>query len=397
VLCREQGEPERAIRNLQLVDRRDSAWPEACRGMAELLTSRGQHDLAAQKIGEALDAVGGGSSSAPLHALHAELLERAGRPREAIAALEELRRLDPTREGLDQRIKALSGGAASDARTAVAAEAAAPAERRYEIQGEVGRGGMGVVMKARDLRLGRLVALKQMPEHLRHNQLVADLFLREARAAAALNHPNIVTVYDAGVENGAYFISMELLEGLTFDRILERRGQFTVADVARLGIQVCNGLHYAHERRIVHRDIKTANLFFTREKVVKIMDFGLAKTIEEVRRHSTVIGGTPYYMAPEQAAGEAVDARTDLYALGVTFFRMLTGGFPFREGDLAYQHRHVPAPDPREANASIPAAMAELVLEMLAKDRAARPGDAAAVGARLQAILRTPASPKQGA
>jgi serine/threonine protein kinase len=97
-----------------------------------------------------------------------------------------------------------------------------------------------------------------------------------------------------GMENGAYVISMELLEGLAFDKVLERRGQLSVADVARLGIQVCSGLHYAHERRIVHRDIKTANLFFTREKVVKIMDFGLAKTIEEVRRHSIVIGGTPY-------------------------------------------------------------------------------------------------------
>jgi len=196
------------------------------------------------------------------------------------------------------------------------------------------------------------------------------------------------------VEDGAYFISMELLEGMPLDKVLERRPRLTVADTARIGVQVCSGLHYAHERRIVHRDIKTANLFFTREKVVKIMDFGLAKTIEEVRRHSTVIGGTPYYMAPEQAEGLAVDARTDLYALGVTFFRMLTGSFPFREGDLAYQHRHVPAPDPRETNASLPAAMALLVLEMLAKDRAARPDDAAAVGARLQTILRPPASPK---
>jgi serine/threonine-protein kinase len=190
------------------------------------------------------------------------------------------------------------------------------------------------------------------------------------------------------MENGAYVISMELLEGLAFDKVLERRGQLSVADVARLGIQVCSGLHYAHERRIVHRDIKTANLFFTREKVVKIMDFGLAKTIEEVRRHSTVIGGTPYYMAPEQAAGETVDARTDLYALGVTLFRMLTGGFPFQEGDLAYLHRHVPAPDPRERNAALPAAMAELVLAMLAKNPDARPPDAAAVGTRLQTILR---------
>jgi tetratricopeptide (TPR) repeat protein len=392
-LARELGDPERAIQSLQFVDRRDTAWAEACRKMAEILAERGQPDLAAHKIAEAIDAIGGGAATVELQALHADLLERAGRPREAARALEELRRLDPTRAGVSERIAALSGAGAAPARAPAATPLAAglpgaASEPRYEILGEVGRGGMGVVWKARDRRLGRLVGLKRMPEHLRENRMVAELFLREARAAAALNHRNIVTVYDAGVEDGAYFISMELLQGWPLDKILERRGRLGVADAARIGVQVCEGLHYAHERRIVHRDIKTANLFFTREKVVKIMDFGLAKTIEEVRRASTVIGGTPYYMAPEQAAGLAVDARTDLYALGVTLFRMLTGTFPFREGDLAYQHRHVPAPDPRELDATLPAALAELVLELLAKDPAARPASAGAVGARLQAILR---------
>ena len=103
----------------------------------------------------------------------------------------------------------------------------------------------------------------------------------------------------------------------------------TAQVVASLGMQVCAGLHYAHANKIVHRDIKTANLFFTRERIVKIMDFGLAKMVEEVRRAATMIGGTPYYMAPEQARGENVDHRADLYALGVTFFDLLTNGFPF--------------------------------------------------------------------
>jgi len=396
-LARELGDPDRAIRNLQLVDRRDTNWSEACRRMAELLAARGNFLVAAQKLAEAIESVGSGSATADLHAMHAELLERAGRPADAIRALETLRRLDPMREGVTERIAALSSAgegteltrAAPAAPAGAGSEAAPPEERRYEILGEVGRGGMGVVFKARDLRLGRLVALKRMPEHLRHNRVVADLFLREARSAAGLNHPNIVTVYDAGVEEGGYFISMELLEGLPLDQILERRGQLSVADTARLGMQAAAGLQYAHERRIVHRDIKTGNLFFTREKVVKIMDFGLAKTIEEVRRNSTMIGGTPYYMAPEQAAGEPVDARTDLYALGVTLFRMLTGSFPFRDGDLAYHHRHTPPPDPREIAVALPADVSELVLELLAKAPDARPADAAAVGTRLQEILRT--------
>jgi serine/threonine-protein kinase len=137
----------------------------------------------------------------------------------------------------------------------------------------------------------------------------------------------------------------------------------------------------------VHRDIKTANLFFTRDRVVKIMDFGLAKTIEEVRRSSTMIGGTPYYMAPEQAAGEAVDHRTDLYAFGVTMFRLVTGSLPFVEGDLAYHHRHTPAPDARELDSSIPEAMALLLAKLLAKHPDERCQSAAEVAAALQTLL----------
>jgi serine/threonine protein kinase len=252
---------------------------------------------------------------------------------------------------------------------------------------------MGVVYKARDRRLNRIVALKRLSGNLRENKTAAQLFLREAQAAAALNHRNIVTLYDAGEENGVYHITMELLEGLPLSAIQEQRGAFSVRDTAGLGLQVCAGLHYAHSQRIVHRDIKPGNIFFTRERVVKIMDFGLAKTIEEVRKGSTVIGGTPYYMAPEQALGQAVDNRTDLYAFGVTLFRMLTNTFPFTEGDLAYHHRHTAPPDPREHVPQLPEAMARLVLDLLQKDPGARPATAADVAARLQAIGRAARAP----
>ena len=152
-------------------------------------------------------------------------------------------------------------------------------------------------------------------------------------------------------------------------------------------MQVVKGLHYAHEQRIVHRDIKTGNIFFTKSNTIKIMDFGLAKMLEEVRRASTVVGGTPYYMAPEQSLGEAVDPRADLYALGVTFFELLTGKVPFAEGDVAFHHRHTPAPDPRDRVAGIPDAFAELVLEMMAKEPDARPATAAVIRGRLQQII----------
>ena len=140
---------------------------------------------------------------------------------------------------------------------------------------------MGVVYQARDRRLGRSVALKRLPDNLRENPTAVQLFLREARAAAALNHPNIVTLFDADQdEDGNYYLTMEFLDGLPLDKILAKRGRLSARDaIAPCGIQIATGLQYAHEQRIVHRDIKTSNLFFTRDRVVKIMDFGLAKML----------------------------------------------------------------------------------------------------------------------
>ena len=168
---------------------------------------------------------------------------------------------------------------------------------RYELLDELGRGGMGIVYKARDTRLGRMVALKRLPENLQEHPTAVKLFLREARSAAALNHPNIVTLFDAGQSKGVYFLTMELLEGQPLDKILEAHGRLRPQDAARLGVQIATGLQYAHENRIVHRDIKTANLFFTRDKVLKIMDFGLgeddgggAPRRDRHRRHALLHG-----------------------------------------------------------------------------------------------------------
>src|SRR4030095_4334223 len=137
-------------------------------------------------------------------------------------------------------------------------------------------------------------------------------------------------------ERATLFMTMELLRGHPLQKILREKGRLSPGTVAKIGGQVAQGLQYAHEQGIVHRDIKTANIFFTEKKVVKIMDCGLAKMVEEVRRSTSVIGGTPYYMAPEQSAGEQVDHRADLYALGVTFFELLAGHVPVKDGDVAF-------------------------------------------------------------
>ena len=387
-LARELGDSDRSIHNLQQISRNESSYGDGCVMVAEILGERGEHELAVEKFEEALRGAGGEHASIELHERHALLLEKAGERERAIQAWGAVRKRDAGRADASTRISTLRRQLSEETPTRVAQTlASGPVESRYEILEELGRGGMGVVYRARDTRLGRFVALKQLPSNLRDHPEAVKLFLREAQAAAALNHRNIVTLFDAGEENGQYFISMELLEGLPLNEILSKRGLIHPRDAARLGIQICTGLAYAQSQRIVHRDIKTANLFFTRDRLVKIMDFGLAKTIEEVRKNSTVIGGTPYYMAPEQAAGEAVDHRADLYALGVTFFQLVTGDLPFRDGDLAYHHRHTPPPNPRELQAEIPDAMTQLILSLMQKSPDDRIQSAAEVGSILQTLL----------
>jgi tetratricopeptide (TPR) repeat protein len=384
----ERGDTSRALRNLQQVDARSPDYAEACRLSAETLAKLGKPELALNKAEEAMT-FGGPETATPERQLwFADLVSKAGRPDRALHLLEELRERAPTFEGLTTRIEELRKAVSRVRRQG---DQTAPIQlfddsSRYELKEQIGSGGMGVVYRAHDRRLGRDIALKRMPDNLKDHPRAVDLFLREARAAAALNHPNVTTVYDVDVESGVYFLTMELLKGSTLSDLLRARGRLVALDAIRLGLQALSGLAYAHANKIVHRDIKSSNLFLTEERVVKIMDFGLAKMLEEVRRSTTIVGGTPYYMAPEQAAGESVDARADLYAFGVTMFELVAGGRPFEEGDVTWHHRHTPAPDPRTRGADIPEAFAALILAMLAKDPAARPASAEVVGRALQQI-----------
>jgi tetratricopeptide (TPR) repeat protein len=391
----ERDDRGRAIHSLQLVPHDNPDYVSAANLLVDAYDREGHLDLATQKIEEIIQ--NHGADQVPIETCDrlAEQLEQSGEYERALDMLEIVRRRDATYPSLAARIEGIRKRLSKDQSTqpmrgvdAGNGGAAFTSGFRYEILEEIGRGGMGIVFKARDRRLGRIIALKRLPDNLRNHPKAIKLFLREARAAAALNHPNIVTLFDAGREGDTFYITMELLEGAPVQMILQQRGKLTPRDVVRLGIQIAGGLQYAHEQRIVHRDIKTGNLFFTTRKRVKIMDFGLAKMVEEVRRASTLIGGTPYYMAPEQALGEAVDHRADLYALGVTLFELLTGKVPFVDGDVAYQHRHTPPPDPRERCEGVPDALAELILHMLAKAPDDRCGSGDQVLERLQGISR---------
>ncbi len=244
--------------------------------------------------------------------------------------------------------------------------------KRYQLLEEVGRGGMGIVYKAKDAILNRIVAYKLLPAILTSNPLYLERFIKEARLSANLNHTNIVTIFDTGQDENNYYIIMEYIEGKTLREYLKQINKFKVSDAVKIAKQMCRALAYAHNNKVVHRDIKPANIMISREKMVKIMDFGVAKVLDDVTKESTSISGTPLYMSPEQIIGKDVDFQSDLYSFGITLFELITGGTPFVEGDLGYHHLHTRPPSPKEIDPSIPDALNGIIIKCLEKDKAKR-------------------------
>ncbi len=243
--------------------------------------------------------------------------------------------------------------------------------RQYHIEEVLGRGGMGIVYRARDTRLDRTVALKFLPPHLSADEAAKERFLVEARAAAALDHPNVCAIYEIGEDaGGRLFIAMAYYEGETVTEMLAR-GPLEVEEAAQLAMQAASGLAVAHTAGLIHRDIKPANLIVTEGGVLKILDFGLAKTAEASLTEAGMRLGTPAYMSPEQTRGEEVEGSTDLWSLGVVLYEMLTGRRPFRgERNSAVIHaiRHE---EPESLSASHPEVSPELealVMGLLVKD-----------------------------
>ncbi len=269
----------------------------------------------------------------------------------------------------------------------------------YRILKELGRGGMGVVYQAEDPKLKRLIALKAMLPKLASSEAHRLRFVREAQAMAAVHHDNIVTIHAVDEDKGVPFLAMEFLHGMPLDQWLKNGRKPTIPQVLGLGREIAEGLAAAHERGLIHRDIKPGNIWLdsTHKGRVKILDFGLARaTQEDVHLTQTgAIMGTPAYMAPEQARSEKVDARSDLFSLGCVLYKLCTGAMPFT-GDTTMSllmALAVDNPKPvRELNPDVPAELADLVTRLLEKVPAKRPQSAREVVQALQAVGRTSAS-----
>src|SRR5262252_10689060 len=242
---------------------------------------------------------------------------------------------------------------------------------RYEITGELGRGAMGVVYKALDPTIGRTVALKTMrlDVHGLDAQEMVRRFQNEARAAGVLNHPNIVTIYDAGEQDGIFYIAMEFIEGTTLHEVLAEQRVLATDQVLQLTRQICKGLDYAHSNGIIHRDIKPANIMMTADGTVKIMDFGIAKAGGGMTSTGQVLG-TPNYMSPEQVKGKVLDGRSDLFSFGVVLYEMVTGEKPFvgqNVTTIIYKIVHENPIPPRDLDVTIHPGMSMVVTKALAK------------------------------
>ena len=244
---------------------------------------------------------------------------------------------------------------------------------RYEILSEVGSGGMAKVYKAKDRYLQRVVAIKLLKEDLSEDSDFLKRFDTEAQAAASLTHPNIVQIYDVGVDNNRYYIVMEYVDGITLKEYIERKGSLDWKETIDISIQICNALSKAHSRNIIHRDIKPTNIIMNSEGVPKVADFGIARSVSsetDTMRIDTI--GSVHYSSPEQARGGYTDEQSDIYSIGVTMFEMVTGTLPF-EGEtpvaVALKHIQDIPPIPSDIKHGIPHALDDIILTAMAKSR----------------------------
>jgi serine/threonine-protein kinase len=249
--------------------------------------------------------------------------------------------------------------------------------KRYRLLERFGSGGMAIVYRAHDTLLDRYVAIKVLRDDQSRNANFDLQFQREARAAANLSHPNIVGVYDYGIDDGQSFIVMELVPGTDLKTLLGRRGRFTVNQGIPLLVQACAGIGYAHRAGLVHCDVKPHNMLVTPDHRLKVTDFGISRALATLNpgEHTDVVWGSPQYYSPEQASGHVPSPASDVYSLGVVAYELLTGTLPFTAStaeELAHLHLEAKPIPPGEYVPDIPEALQEIILKVLSKEPSAR-------------------------
>jgi formylglycine-generating enzyme required for sulfatase activity/serine/threonine protein kinase len=267
----------------------------------------------------------------------------------------------------------------------------------FELIGKIGQGAMGAVFKARQISIDRPVALKVLPQRLSKNKQFVERFLRESRAAAKLNHPNIVQAIDAGLASGYYYFAMELVDGPTLRSLMNAEGRLPERRALEIVRDIARALDYAHGMGIIHRDIKPENILLAPDGTAKLADLGLAREMASADQSMTQTGvamGTPHYVSPEQVRGEKdLDGRTDIYSLGATLYHLLVGQTPYTGGtgtEVMSKHLTEPVPDPRRVRPDLSFNTATLIRKAMAKNRDSRHPDAASFAQAIDAVLAAP-------
>jgi eukaryotic-like serine/threonine-protein kinase len=265
---------------------------------------------------------------------------------------------------------------------------------RYQIDGRIGSGGMAEVYRARDLMLERTVAVKLLREDFSTDESFRERFRQEAKAAASLSHPNIVTIHDFGFDDKQIFIVMEYIPGTDLKTILEGRGSLSIEEALHLIIQACAGVGYAHRVGLVHLDVKPHNMIVTPDQRLKVTDFGIARALATIHAQEVnrVVWGSPQYFSPEQASGHPPTPASDVYGLGVVLYELLTGRLPFiasTAAELSRMHRLVPPTPPSQINPAIPPELEQACLKVLGKEPSSRYRTADQFGRVLIALERS--------
>ena len=248
--------------------------------------------------------------------------------------------------------------------------------QRYELVAQQGSGGMSVIYRARDNKLGRLVAVKILRPSLTHDPAFLDKFQQEARSVAMMSHPNIVTVHDVGSDGKTHYIVMEMIDGEDLKRVIKARGALPLEQALDYAIQICAGLGFAHRTGLVHADVKPQNLLINRDDIIKVTDFGIAQAYTDSmpQTRSEVVWGSPHYFAPEQARGEKPTPAADVYSIGIVMFEMFTGRLPFvgaSQRELALAHIQNEPPGAQSINPALPDDINLIIRKVMSK----RPND----------------------